>query len=116
MLLAAPVSPVNPPLPHYELSIRCSVLNTVFSGSEEDETSQAAKDYQTSGTAWLVHATLVGEAQGRDADSDYNAALDALLAKLDDPASKEGFLDDIAIQCAKMEVEHADMFAKYLAK
>jgi len=112
-LFAAPLLAEDTSAPGYKDSIRCAVINTVFSGTEEDENSDAAKEYERFGTAWLVHALLTGGKVEDVVTGEFDEALRLLMAKMEDDSTSEDFLNPHAIKCAELEVAHADLLATY---
>ena len=100
-------------MPGYKDSIRCAVINTVFSGTEEDQNSDDAKQYDRLGTAWLIHALLTGGKAEDVVVGEYDEALRLLMVKLEDDNTPEDFLNPHAIKCAEMEVVHDALLAQY---
>lgn len=112
-LCTAPLMAEQITAPEYRDSIRCAVINTVFSGTEEDKNSDAAKSYENLGTAWLVHALLTGGKTQDATNGDFDEALRSLKAKLEDDGTAEEFLYSQALKCVELEITHADLLSKY---
>ncbi|MEO0462252.1 MAG: hypothetical protein AAF127_03920 [Pseudomonadota bacterium] len=98
----------------YEQSVRCSTIYTLLAGSMDEGSAEAA-GLQETAERWLLMATARdGTEDGSKSLTDYKAALDALIAKVNsmenDDAGITSFLEGHLATCEGLQGENSVEF------
>lgn len=98
----------------YRQSVRCSTIYTVLAGSMDEGSAQAV-GLQETAERWLLMATARdGTEDASKSFADYEAALDALIAKVnsmeDDDAGITSFLEGHIATCEGLQGENSVEF------